>query len=206
MKGYLFFAIIYTVYSIQITSTASTTTTIKPYIKNSPTTSSKPSPSVNVNKYKISPTSYPSAKPSFKPSQIASASNAKVSVSPNPIIYKTKLYSEHKILTSSVDETMKNSIPEKEIKKNGIKKDAKINYKFIIIFFAFIFIVIGYSIYKCINIIRLTKPKKVENQLPFYNNNLSNNNIYYLQPHSPKNDQCYKRSSSLSSLSNNESF
>jgi hypothetical protein len=104
---------------------------------------------------------------------------------------------------------MKNSIPEKEIKKNGIKKDAKdakINYKFITILFAFIFMVIRYSIYKCINIIRSTKPKKVENQLPFYNNNLPNNNIYYLQPHSPKNDQCYKRSSSLSSLSNMDSF
>ena len=172
MKGFVFFAVIYTVNSIQITSTASVTTI--------PVNKVYPSPSSNVY-YK------PSAKKSVSVSAYAS---------PNATSYKIKLNENQKKIAI---ETKKNKINPK-IKKNEQQK----SNKFIIIFCAFIIIVFGYGIYKCIYIIKNTKPKKVEIQLPFHNTKLNknNNNIYQLQPHSPKSpEQCYRRISSNSSLS-----
>lgn len=207
MKGFVFFTIIYIVNSIQITSTASITSI--------PINKVNPSPSSNVfYKPSVHYSLSASAKPSSKNPVITSAKpSAKplVSVSAHPshnaTIYKIKLNeNQKKIVNEDIKkiETNKNNI-NPQIKKNEQQK----SNKFIIIFCAIIIIVFGYGIYKCIYIIINTKPKKVENQLPFHNTKLyeNNNNIYQLQPHSPKShEQCYRRISSNSNISNMESF
>lgn len=196
MKGLVFFAIIYIVNSVQITSFASVT-------------------SIPINKVYPSPSSivYPKPSASSRPSTSGSArisASTSAQTSHNTTLYKMKLTENQKIITIENQKIENKKIDvNTEIKKYEEKK-IKINYKFITIFFVFIVMIFGYSIYKCIYIINNAKPKKVENGLPFYNNkyiDMNDNNIYHLQPHSPKNyEQCYRRISSNSSISNMESF
>jgi hypothetical protein len=224
MKGFVFFAIIYTVNSIQTTSTASVTSIPQKKVYPRPSvqipvsvfskltssassassTSLKPSalvyakPSASVSSYASSQASVSSHASSHASSQASVSSHA----SHNATLYKINLIENQKVI-SIENKKIENKINvNTDIKKNEQQKP---NSKFLTIFIAFIIIVFGYTIYKCIYIIKNTKPKKVDNGLPFYNNKyieISDNNIYYLQPHSPKNqEQCYRRISSNSSIS-----
>ena len=233
MKGFIFFTIIYIVNSVQITSFATFTSipinkvypspSYKPSVKFVVTASSKPSVSASVSA-SLSASVPASVFASLKVYKSGS-STAHPSASHNTTIYKIKLTDNQKIITIENQKIENKKIENKKIENKKIEnkkidvnidikkyeeKKSKINYKFLIIFFVFIIMIFGYSIYKCIYIIKNTKPKKVENGLPFYNNNyidVTDNNIYHLQPHSPKNqEQCYRRISSNSSMSNMESF
>jgi len=202
MKVFVFFTIIYIVNSIRITSIPMNKVYPDPssniYSKPSPSPSPKPSASMQFRFRSVyaSVSARASVTPSITPSVIASVI---ASVSRNATLYKIKLTDNQKIEDTKINVNT-------EIKKS------KINHKFITIFIVFIIMIFGYSSYKYIYVIKKAKTKKVENQLPFYNDNFdnNNNNIYLLQPHSPKNqEQCYRRissNSSMSNMSNMESF
>jgi hypothetical protein len=195
MKIFVFFAIIYIVNSIRITSIPINKVYPDPSssIYSKPSPSPKPSASASMQfRFRsayASVSARASVTASITPSVIAS-------VSRNATLYKIKLTDNQKIEDTKINVNT-------EIKKS------KINHKYITIFIVFIIMIFGYTSYKYIYVIKNAKTKKVENQLPFYNDNFDNNNntIYHLQPHSPKNqEQCYRRISSNSSMSNMESF